>query len=149
MYQRSFQPGAYQPFLFEELNTSSHSDTAEFQKAGKSVVQKLLSLRKTLHTDSEKQLEVFVNQAIREIRAQTTLTRTQQESLILISIEKSKARHTSEISEDTRIPKEIVKEIVIDLVKQKVLRLVQYTVIGSPRKHFQIKSNRIKDVEAD
>jgi hypothetical protein len=137
-----------QPFLFPEMAAVAPFVECDRRQAGKSVVQKLLKARRSLEAGELEYLP-HLNELIDKIRAVAKFSDHQREGLVLYSIERSGACTLKEISEDTRLPVEAVKEIVETLGQAGTLYMVRRYVPGSDRPQYSIKSRRVKIPEAD
>lgn len=135
------------PYLFDmdvqadEPNGNGH--------AAKSVIDKLLKVRRSLTPEEQRFGLPKVNLLIEEFRSLVRATPTQLEEMILYAVERQGATTETEIAEDTRLHRSVVKEIVDGLIDAGSLYKVSRTVIGSGRPQFAIKSNRAKLPEAD
>lgn len=137
-----------QPWLFDEPTVREFIASKDARmKAGKAVVDKLLKLRRTMEGLELEHLPE-INSFIEKLRAKTRFTDSQREELVLLAIERHGATTLTEISEDTRIAKDAVKEIVVGLGKRGVLYQVPRYVPGSDRPQYAIKSHRVRLPEA-
>lgn len=135
--------------LFDQQTpTGVVSDNSETD-AAKRVIDKLLKVRRSLTDDEQRFGLPRVNLLIEELRSLARATPTQREEMVLYAVERSGATTETEISEDTRLHRDIVKEVVQGLCDKKLLYSVPRTVIGSGRPQFAIKSTRVKTPEAD
>jgi len=134
-------------FDIEPVKTAGVSALDE--AAGKSLIDKLLKLRRTLTKDEQQFGLNNLNQLIEDYRALIRATPSQREEMVLYAIERSGCTTETEISEDTRLHRCVVAELVNALINRGVLYRVSRTVIGSGRPQFAIKSNRAKLPEAD
>jgi hypothetical protein len=135
-----------QPFLFVEMATDQISIDASHQ-AGKTVVEKLLKVRRGLNPEEEHYL-IQINACIEQIRSVSRLNDRQREEVILFAIEVQGAITVKEISEDTRLSVDIVKDTLRLLIRQKIVYETPRYVPGSGRQYFMYKSNRVKTPEA-
>jgi hypothetical protein len=110
-----------QPKLFAELEPSTETLQESKAEASKRVVQYLLDVRRRMKTDSERQFIPQINHTLKIIRTQTAFSDAENEKLILHAVEKSQAATFEEISEDTRIAVEVVKQIVLRLKSENIL----------------------------
>lgn len=117
--------------------------------AGKAVIDKLLKVRRSLSPAEERFALPKINFLIEEFRSLIRATPTQREEMVLYSIERSGATTETEISEDTRLHRTVVKDLVQSLIDKGILYKVSRLVPGSGRPQFAIKSNRNKLPEAD
>lgn len=117
--------------------------------AGKAVIDKLLKVRRSLSPAEERFALPKINFLIEEFRSLIRATPTQREEMVLYSIERSGATTETEISEDTRMHRTVVKDLVQSLIDKGILYKVSRLVPGSGRPQFAIKSNRNKLPEAD
>lgn len=117
--------------------------------AGKAVIDKLLKVRRSLSPAEERFALPKINFLIEEFRSLIRATPTQREEMVLYSIERSGATTETEISEDTRLHRTVVKDLVQSLIDKGILYKVSRLVPGSGRPQFAIKSNRVKSPEAD
>jgi hypothetical protein len=131
-----------------DLDSPETADAA-MQSAGKSVIDKLLKVRRSLSPDEQRFGLPKINLIIEELRSLTRATPTQREEMILYAVERQGATTETEISEDTRLHRSVVKELVKILIDKDLLYVVPRTVIGSGRPQFAIKSKRLKTPEAD
>jgi hypothetical protein len=115
----------------------------------KSVIDKLLKVRRSFTPEEQIFGLPKVNQLIEELRSMIRATPSQREEMVLYAIERSGATTETEIAEDTRLHRCVVNEIVAALIMRGMLYRVSRTVIGSDRPQFAIKSNRAKLPEAD
>lgn len=69
----------------------------------------------------------LLNDAIKAIRTEATLSNEQRETLVLNSIERSCANTFQEIAEDTRLSIETVRQIVRRLESENVLGILPKT----------------------
>lgn len=119
-----------------------------FRRGGKAVVDGLLKFRRTM-AGSQLGFMSDINTAIESIRQKTKLSEHQREELILYAIERSGCVTLKEISEDCRLPEEMVKTIIVDLGAQGILYKVRRYCPGSDRPQYAIKSRRVKTPEAE
>lgn len=133
------------PNLFDPGTATIEPD----EQAAKSLIDKLLKVRRSLSPDEQRFGLPKVNLLIEELRSLSRATPTQREEMVLYSVERQGATTETEIAEDTRLHKAVVKELVASLVQKGVLYIVSRTVIGSGRPQFAIKSNRVKSPEAE
>jgi len=117
-------------------------------QAGKSVIEKLLKVRRSLSTPEQMFGLPRINALIDEMRSMLKASDTRCEDMILYSIERQGATTETEIAEDTRIHRKIVDGIVADMLERNILYKVSRTVIGSDRPQFALKSRRVKTPEA-
>lgn len=117
--------------------------------AGKAVIDKLLKVRRSLSPAEERFALPKINFLIEEFRSLIRATPTQREEMVLYAIERSGATTETEISEDTRLHRTVVKDLVQSLIDKGILYKVSRLVPGSGRPQFAIKSNRNKLPEAD
>ena len=117
--------------------------------AGKAVIDKLLKVRRSLSPAEERFALPKINFLIEEFRSLIRATPIQREEMVLYSIERSGATTETEISEDTRLHRTVVKDLVQSLIDKGILYKVSRLVPGSGRPQFAIKSNRVKSPEAD
>jgi hypothetical protein len=106
--------------LFENVEAPTISEESKMD-AGKRVIKQLLDVRRKLKTDNEQQFVTQINYLLKQIRSETTHSDAKSEQLILHSVEKSHAGSFEEISEDTRIAVEVVKQIVSRLEAENIL----------------------------
>ena len=135
-----------QSSLFE---TIPQSEPPSEDAAAKAVIEKLLKVRRSLSPDEERFGLPKINFLIEEFRSLIRATPTQREEMVLYSIERSGATTETEISEDTRLHRTVVKDLVQSLVDKGILYKVSRLVPGSGRPQFAIKSKRIQLPEAD
>jgi hypothetical protein len=109
-----------QPKLFADLETAAFSEDTKLD-AGKRVVTYLLEVRRRLKTPPEREFIAQINHAVNLIRSQETPSDEKSEQLILHAVEKSQAGTFEEISEDTRLSMEVVKQIVFRLEFENIL----------------------------
>jgi hypothetical protein len=112
-----------QPNLFYEPETKPFDEQARM-KAGKCVVNQLLTVRQQLEAANCGAFTHLLNDAINAIRAESLNTSEQQEKLVLNSIEKSQANTFEEIADDTRLSIQIVKQIVYRLESENILGII-------------------------
>lgn len=120
----------------------------ERRNAGKRVVQKLLQVRRQLSAVESTEYYAEISELIDRIRRKTSVSNQKREELVLYSIEQSGACTPSEIAEDTKIPRNIVDEIIHSLAMRQVIYQTRRYVPGSDRPQFMIKSSRSKTPEA-
>lgn len=135
-----------QTSLFDTVPVAS---PAPEDAAAKAVIEKLLKVRRSLSPDEERFGLPKINFLIEEFRSLIRATPTQREEMVLYSIERSGATTETEISEDTRLHRTVVKDLVQSLIDKGILYKVSRLVPGSGRPQFAIKSNRVKSPEAD
>jgi len=135
-----------QTSLFDTVPVAS---PAPEDAAAKAVIDKLLKVRRSLSPAEERFALPKINFLIEEFRSLIRATPTQREEMVLYSIERSGATTETEISEDTRLHRTVVKDLVQSLIDKGILYKVSRLVPGSGRPQFAIKSNRVKSPEAD
>jgi hypothetical protein len=135
-----------QTSLFDTVPVAS---PAPEDAAGKAVIDKLLKVRRSLSPAEERFALPKINFLIEEFRSLIRATPIQREEMVLYSIERSGATTETEISEDTRLHRTVVKDLVQSLIDKGILYKVSRLVPGSGRPQFAIKSNRVKSPEAD
>jgi predicted transcriptional regulator len=107
--------------LFETENQSEVA-AASIQVAAKSTVDKLLEIRRRL-TPEQQFFLPQINHLIEQIRAcARSADETKAENLILEAIEKKDAHTLSEITEDTLLCGEKVKEVLTDLHRRGTVK---------------------------
>lgn len=119
------------------------------EAAGKSLIDKLLRVRRSLTPDEQRFGLSHLNKLIEDYRSLIRATPSQREEMVLYSIERSGATTETEIAEDTRLHRCVVSELVAALINRGLLYRVSRLVPGSGRPQFAIKSNRVKSPEAD
>jgi hypothetical protein len=134
--------------LFDTDSLPAVSSVISDEAAAKSVIDKLLKMRRSFTADEQRFGLPRVNQLIEELRSLIRATPNQREEMVLYSIERSGATTETEIAEDTRLHRCVVNELVAALINRGILYRVSRTVIGSDRPQFAIKSNRAKLPEA-
>lgn len=135
-----------QTSLFDTVPVAS---PAPEDAAAKAVIDKLLKVRRSLSPAEERFALPKINFLIEEFRSLIRATPIQREEMVLYSIERSGATTETEISEDTRLHRTVVKDLVQSLIDKGILYKVSRLVPGSGRPQFAIKSNRVKSPEAD
>lgn len=135
-----------QTSLFDTVPVAS---PAPEDAAAKAVIEKLLKVRRSLSPAEERFALPKINFLIEEFRSLIRATPTQREEMVLYSVERSGATTETEISEDTRLHRTVVKDLVQSLIDKGILYKVSRLVPGSGRPQFAIKSNRVKSPEAD
>jgi len=118
------------------------------RQAGKSLVQKLLKVRRSLD-NTELEYLPELNTLIDKLRQVTKYSDHQREELVLYAIERSGATTVNEIAEDTKFTGDTVKEILHELHARNLVYQVRKYIPGSDRPNFAIKSRRVKVPEAD
>ena len=131
--------------LFDTETVTVSPDEA----AAKSAIDKLLKVRRSLSASEQAFCLPRVNLLIEELRSLTRATPTQREEMVLYAIERSGCTTETEISEDTRLHRSVVNDIVKSLIEKNILYRVSRTVIGSGRPQFALKSRRAKLPEAE
>lgn len=139
---------AAEPMTLFEVETEIETKTSD-EAAAKSLIDKLLKVRRSLTPDEERFGQPRINLLIEEFRSLVRMTPTQREETVLYSIERQGATTETEIAEDTRLHRAIVKQLVESLIDKGILYKVSRTVIGSDRPQFAIKSRRVQSPEAD
>jgi tRNA(Ile)-lysidine synthase TilS/MesJ len=134
------------PSLFEM--TADEVLSGDSPAASKSVIDKLLKVRRSLDSQEQRFALPKINLLIEELRSLTRATPTQREEMVLYAVERQGATTETEIAEDTRLHRSVVREMVQSLFDKNILYQVSRTVIGSGRPQFAIKSNRAKMPEA-
>jgi len=137
------------PFLFEDQSPVLVDSSISDEAAGKSLIDKLLKLRRNLTDDEQRFGLVELNTLIERYRSLIRATPNQREEMVLYAIERQGATTVTEISEDTRLHKCVVKELVASMIDRRILYRTARTVIGADRPQFAIKSNRAKTPEAE
>lgn len=117
--------------------------------AAKSLIDKLLKVRRNLTNEEQKFGLLKLNSLIEEYRSLIRATPSQREEMVLYSIERQGAVTENEITGDTRLHPCVVKEVVAALMMRGILYRVPRTVIGSDRPQFALKSTRLKTPEAE
>lgn len=124
------------------------NETSEAAAAARAVIDKILKVRRSLSPAEQEFALPRINLLIEELRSLVRMTPTQREEQVLYSIERQGATTETEISEDTKLHRVKVKEIVQSLVDKNILYIVRKTVVGSDRPQFAIKSKRLDMPEA-
>lgn len=132
------------PHLFD-LET----ETCNGDAAAKSVIDRLLKVRRSLTPAEQLFALPQISCLIEELRSLARATPSQREEMVLYSIERQGAVTETEIAEDTKLHRSMVEKIVSRLIDIGTLYRVKRTVIGSDRPQFALKSNRAKLPEAD
>lgn len=135
--------------LFDFNGSLATMPPDKLQSAGKTMVDRLLKVRRSLSTEEQLIGLPRLNLLIEELRSLTRATPTQREEMVLYAVERQGATTATEIAEDTRLHPLMVKEILDSLYKKNLLYKVKKTVIGSGRQNYAIKSHRVKLPEAD
>jgi predicted transcriptional regulator len=112
-----------QPNLFYQPETKPFDEQARM-KAGKCVINRLLTVRQQLEAANCGAFTHLLNDAINAVRSEISCPPAQRENLILSSIEKSQANTFEEIADDTRLSVDIVKRIVYRLESENVLGII-------------------------
>jgi hypothetical protein len=112
------------------------------RKAGKKLVEKLLTIRRGLDEIQEQEFYSHLDALIQVIRACSELTDSQREELILHSIEVQGACTPVEMAEDTRLLKPTVMRLLKGLENRGEVYKVRRLVPGSDRPQFIYKSKR-------
>jgi DNA-binding MarR family transcriptional regulator len=134
------------PTLFDDQQVTS-PEVATI--AGKTLIDRLLKLRRNLSIDEQHLGLGPLNALIDDLRARVRATPSQREEMVLYAIERQGATTRTEISEDTRIHREIVDQLVEEMVAKDLLYIVPRHVPGSDRPQFAIKSRRAASPEVD
>ena len=98
-----------QTSLFDTVPVAS---PAPEDAAAKAVIDKLLKVRRSLSPAEERFALPKINFLIEEFRSLIRATPIQREEMVLYSIERSGATTETEISEDTRLHRTVVKDLV-------------------------------------
>jgi len=138
----------YQPWLFPAMVAVVPFAEYDRRQAGKSLVQKLLKVRRSLD-NTELEYLPELNTLIDKLRQVTKYSDHQREELVLYAIERSGATTVNEIAEDTKFTGDTVKEILHELHARNLVYQVRKYIPGSDRPNFAIKSRRVKVPEAD
>jgi hypothetical protein len=133
--------------LFDALETTTAPD--ESDAAGKALIDRLLKVRRSLSPSEQRFGLPKLNLLIEEFRSLIRATPTQREEMILYAVEVQGATTETEISEDTRLHRDVVRDIVQSLYDKDLLYRVSRLVPGSGRPQFAIKSRRLNTPEAD
>lgn len=131
-----------QPHLFFELTLAAPPPVPNHKRGGHSVARRLYALRRQLNPD-EMPFVGLINKTIEEIRVLSNSSGDALDKKILYAVEYQGCITFTEIAEDTKIHKDKVKEIVLDLRNRGVIRIVRRFVPGSDRQYYAIKSNRV------
>lgn len=132
--------------LFDTEITNEPDDT---DTAAKAVIDKLLKVRRSLSGPEQEFGLPKINLLIEELRSLVRSTPSQREEMVLYSVERQGAISETEIAEDTKLHRSVVKQIVNALIDKELLYRVRRHVPGSDRPQFAIKSNRVKLPEVD
>ncbi len=134
--------------LFGGLSEVAETPAVNEAAVSKSVIDKILKVRRSLSAAEQEFALPKINLLIEELRSMVRMTPTQREEQVLYSIERQGATTETEIAEDTRLHRSKVREIIESLVQKNILYLVRKTVVGSDRPQFAIKSRRLETPEA-
>lgn len=116
--------------------------------AGRSVIDKLLKLRRSLTADESAYI-TQINDCIEEIRAFSRLDDAKLRERILFAIEKQAAHTLTEIIDETRTTPERVKAAMKQLNDDGLVYAVRRFIPGCGKPNFLYKSRRVPDnVEA-
>lgn len=134
-----------------QLKTSSVTKKAAAKRpvdAGRSVIDKLLKLRRSLTADEAAYI-TQINDCIEEIRAFSRLDDDKLKDRILFAIEKQAAHTLTEIIDETRTTPERVKAAMKQLNEAGLVYAVRRFIPGCGKPNFLYKSRRVPDnVEA-
>lgn len=133
--------------LFETQETVVNEN--DLDVAGKAVIDRLLKVRRSLSPQEQRFGLPRLNLLIEELRSLIRSSPTQREEMVLYAVEKQGATTETEISEDTRLHRDVVRELVQSLYDKDMLYKVSRHVPGSGRPQFAIKSRRLNIPEAD
>lgn len=110
-------------------------------KAVRSLLKKLYALRQSL-TDAEAEVgSGGINALIKELRTLSRAAPAQWEKMVIYSIEVQGATTVIEISEDTRLHRSIVQQVVARLLETGRLYESRHFVIGMDRPRSRLNSS--------
>lgn len=134
------------PTLFDDQPAES-PETAS--TAGKTLIDRLLKVRRSMTLEEQRLGLPRLNLLIEELRSLVRATPNQREEMVLYAIERQGATTPTEISEDTRIHRDLVDELLKSMLDKNLVYRVRRHVPGSDRPQFAIKSRRTPSPEVD
>jgi hypothetical protein len=127
------------PSLFEM--TADEVLSGDSPAASKSVIDKLLKVRRSLDSQEQRFALPKINLLIEELRSLTRATPTQREEMVLYAVERQGATTETEIAEDTRLHRSVVREMVQSLFDKNIC--IKYLVPSSAPDGRSLRSNQI------